>query len=145
MKIKMLTIAAILAATLLTGFLSTPMAYADESETSTEQELKQKNIGSGASTNTNCGSNSIDSAIEITLCPGADIDIGDGTDPVPPVVTCEECLAELTSSLSANDATVVAAALMAADFDCDGLTEAEITELAAVFEPLRLSEDGAEQ
>ena len=76
MKIKMLTIAAILVAALLTGFLSTPMAYADESETSTEQELKQKNIGSGASTNTNCGSNSIDSAIAITLCPGADVDIG---------------------------------------------------------------------
>jgi hypothetical protein len=31
------------------------MAYADESETSTEQELKQKNVGSGESTNTNCG------------------------------------------------------------------------------------------
>ena len=62
--------AAVLAAAMIAGIFATPMAYADE------QELKQKNIGSGASTNTNCGSNSIDSAIAITLCPGADIDIG---------------------------------------------------------------------
>ena len=68
--------AAVLAAAMMAGIFATPMAYADESETSTEQELKQKNIGGGASTNTNCGSNSINSAIAITLCPGADIDIG---------------------------------------------------------------------
>jgi uncharacterized membrane protein YdfJ with MMPL/SSD domain len=88
MNQKTIAIAAVLAAALLAGiFSTTTMAvYADEehgydgdgdsSETSTEQELKQKNVGSGASTNTNCGSNSINSAIAITLCPGADIDIG---------------------------------------------------------------------
>ena len=86
MNQKIIAIAAVLAAALLTGIFSTnPMAaYAggddydggDESETNTEQKLKQKNIGSGASTNTNCGSNSIGSAIAITLCPGAGIDLG---------------------------------------------------------------------
>ena len=80
--------AAVLAAAMIAGIFATPMAvYADEehgydgdgdsSETSTEQELKQKNVGSGASTNTNCGSNSINSAIAFTLCPGAEIEIGD--------------------------------------------------------------------
>jgi hypothetical protein len=39
-----------------------PIAFAqDESETNTEQEIKQKNVGSGVSTNNNCGVNSIDS------------------------------------------------------------------------------------
>ena len=37
------------------------MAYADESETETEQEIKQKNVGSGESVNNNCGMNVIDS------------------------------------------------------------------------------------
>ena len=59
----MLTIAA-LAAVLVAGvFATTSMAaYADESETSTEQEIKQKNVGSGESTNVNCGDNDINSA-----------------------------------------------------------------------------------
>ena len=46
------------------------MAFADESETETEQELKQKNIGSGESTNDNCGQNLIDSA-STQRCAGA--------------------------------------------------------------------------
>jgi hypothetical protein len=76
----------VLATAMLTGiFSTTPMtAYAggddydggDGSETNTEQKLKQKNIGSGKSTNTNCGSNLIDTAIGNTLCPGADVDLG---------------------------------------------------------------------
>jgi hypothetical protein len=41
--------------------ITTPMAFADESETETEQELKQKNVGSGESTDDNCGQNLIDS------------------------------------------------------------------------------------
>jgi hypothetical protein len=62
-----LIIASALMAAALTGIFSThPMtAYAtdsgDESETNTEQELKQKNVGSGESTNNNCAVNSIDS------------------------------------------------------------------------------------
>jgi hypothetical protein len=50
----------------LTGIISsTPMAVSafdggDESETNTEQEIKQKNVGSGESTNNNCALNSID-------------------------------------------------------------------------------------
>ena len=70
MNNKMLTIAA-LAAVLVAGvFATTPMAaYAgddgDYSGTETEQEIKQKNVGSDASTNVNCGDNDINSASEI--------------------------------------------------------------------------------
>jgi hypothetical protein len=68
MNQKTIAIAAVLAAAMLTGIFATPMAYADESETETEQELKQSNVGSGESTNENCGSNSIDSFIDATVC-----------------------------------------------------------------------------
>src|ERR671915_616579 len=87
MNTKMLTIAAVLVAALLAGiFSATPMAaYADKdyddynhdenekdhdkdyngdgdsSATNTEQDIKQKNVGSGESTNFNCGQNLIDS------------------------------------------------------------------------------------
>jgi hypothetical protein len=71
MNNKILTIAA-LAAVLVAGvFATTPMAayaggdYGDSSETETEQSIKQKNFGSGASTNVNCGDNDINSASEI--------------------------------------------------------------------------------
>jgi hypothetical protein len=76
MNQKTIAIAAVLAAAMLTGIFATPMAYADDSETSTEQELKQKNVGSGESTNTNCGSNSINDFVSATLCPGSEIELG---------------------------------------------------------------------
>jgi hypothetical protein len=83
MNSKTLAITAVLAAALLTGIFttSTMAVYAerdydehdddehdddereydgDESETNTEQEIKQKNVGSGESTNNNCALNSID-------------------------------------------------------------------------------------
>ena len=68
MNQKMLTIAAIVTAAALTGiFSTTPMAaYADggdESETSTDQSVKQKNVGSGDSTNFNCGQNLIKAGV----------------------------------------------------------------------------------
>jgi hypothetical protein len=47
----------------------------DESETNTEQKLKQENVGSGESTNFNCGENSIDSVIDIQAC--GTIDLGE--------------------------------------------------------------------
>jgi hypothetical protein len=60
---KKLAIATVLMAAALTGVFTTS-AYAtdggDESETNTEQEIKQKNVGSGESTNNNCALNSID-------------------------------------------------------------------------------------
>ena len=59
---KSIAITAVLAALLSVVAISTPMAFADESETETEQELKQKNVGSGESFNDNCGQNLIDSA-----------------------------------------------------------------------------------
>jgi hypothetical protein len=91
----MLTIAAILTAAALTGIFSTSaFAYdgGDESETNTEQKLKQKNVGSGESTNFNCGENSIDGGedglltrippIDVQLCGQASIGLGGpaGTD-----------------------------------------------------------------
>ena len=71
-KNKTLAIAAVLMAAAFTGIFSTS-AYAtyeggDESETNTEQEIKQKNVGSGESTNNNCALNSIDSAAATVAC-----------------------------------------------------------------------------
>ena len=70
MNQKMLSIAAILAAAALTGILSTaPMTvYADDSETSTDQSVKQKNTGSGDSANFNCGENLIKAGVDEQEC-----------------------------------------------------------------------------
>jgi hypothetical protein len=70
---KIIAIATVLMAAALTGIFTTS-AYAtyeggDESETNTEQEVKQKNVGSGESTNNNCALNSIDSAAATVACP----------------------------------------------------------------------------
>ena len=51
-------VAAILAATVLTAIVA-PLAYADESETSTDQKLKQKNDGSGDAEQNNCAEQAI--------------------------------------------------------------------------------------
>ncbi len=61
---KTIAIVRVLMAAASTGIFSTnPIAFAqDESETNTEQEIKQKNVGSGESINNNCGANLIDSA-----------------------------------------------------------------------------------
>jgi hypothetical protein len=45
----------------------------DESETNTEQKLKQENVGSGESTNFNCGRNTIDAVIPIQACGTVDL------------------------------------------------------------------------
>ena len=67
-----LVTATILLAAAFTGIFSTS-AYAvdggDESETNTVQEIKQKNVGSGESTNNNCALNSIDSLAATVACP----------------------------------------------------------------------------
>ena len=77
----MLTIAA-LAAVLVAGvFATTPMAayaggdYGDSSETNTEQKIKQKNVGSDASTNVNCADNDISGATEDGLLPPIDAQV----------------------------------------------------------------------
>ena len=57
MNQKSFIIAAILAAAAL-SVIATPLAFAqDTSETTTDQSVKQKNIGSGDSFNANCGQN----------------------------------------------------------------------------------------
>ena len=65
MNQKMSTIAAIVAAAALTAILSTaPMTvYADETETSTDQSLAQKNVGSGDAANFNCAENLIKAGV----------------------------------------------------------------------------------
>jgi hypothetical protein len=91
---RTVTIAAILSASVLIAGIvavtttATPMsAYADKddkkdkgdvSKTITKQKLKQKNVGSGNSDNTNCGDSTINS-LAVGICPGASvtIDLGD--------------------------------------------------------------------
>ena len=79
MNNKMLTISA-LAAVLVAGvFATTQLAFADESETKTKQEIKQKNVGSGESTNVNCGDNDINSAsaLDAQVCGTLDVGVVD--------------------------------------------------------------------
>jgi hypothetical protein len=68
MYTKSIVIATILAATAL-FVIATPLAYAqDTSETSTDQEIKQKNVGSGDSNNNNCAKNVLESSTTDTEC-----------------------------------------------------------------------------
>ena len=79
MNQKSFVIAAILAAVAL-SVIATPLAYAqmeppeedpatgDTSTTSTDQNVKQKNTGSGESTNFNCGENLIKAGVEDQEC-----------------------------------------------------------------------------
>ena len=57
-------------------FATNPIEFAqDESETKTEQEIKQKNVGSGESINNNCALNSIDTTTAATVaCPVGPLD-----------------------------------------------------------------------
>ena len=67
---KSIAITVVLATSILAVVaITTPFAYASEGDysgTETEQELKQKNVGSGESTNDNCGQNLIDSTSTLT-------------------------------------------------------------------------------
>jgi hypothetical protein len=86
MNQKMLAMAVVLTAAALTGLVTTtPLAYADESETETEQELKQENLGSGESSNENCGTNSIDGFLGLTIC--GELEIGEEDDAADPSVS----------------------------------------------------------
>jgi hypothetical protein len=68
MNQKSFVIAAIIAAAAL-SVIASPLAYAqDSSETSTDQSVKQKNTGSGESTNFNCGENLIKAGVEDQEC-----------------------------------------------------------------------------
>jgi hypothetical protein len=78
MNQKSFVIAAILAAAAL-SVIASPLAYAqdmpeedpatgDTSTTTTDQHVKQKNTGSGESTNFNCGENLIKAGVEDQEC-----------------------------------------------------------------------------
>jgi hypothetical protein len=147
MNTKMFTIAALLAATLLTGFLSTPMAYAggdddynggDISETNTEQELGQSNIGDSDSVNFNCGQQLINSPNIDQFCDN--VETGDGTDGGgdggDPTVECETCIAAFVAALGTTVDPAITAALGL--FSCDGFTEAEVDALILSLEAIPL-------
>jgi Ni/Co efflux regulator RcnB len=90
MNQKTIAIAAVLMAAVLAGlFATSPSAYAedrdkdkdrdnhkdrdkdkggDESKTSTDQSVKQKNVGSGDSVNFNCGENLIQAGVDEQEC-----------------------------------------------------------------------------
>jgi hypothetical protein len=70
-----LTIAAIIAVGALVAYALPTQVFADESETKTEQRLAQENVGSGESTNFNCGRNTIESLLPIQAC--GTVDLGD--------------------------------------------------------------------
>ena len=61
----------------------------DESETNTEQSIKQKNFGGDGSSQFNCGQNNIDSAedglvgLDVDLCGTLDVGVLDGGTPAP--------------------------------------------------------------
>ena len=75
-------VAAILVVGALLSYALPTQVYADESETSTEQEIKPKNVGSGFSTNVNCADNDIagveevPTELELQLCGTAAVDLG---------------------------------------------------------------------
>ena len=69
MNQKTIAIAAVLMAAALTGlFATSPLAYADDSETNTDQSVQQKNTGSGDSANFNCGENLIKAGVGEQEC-----------------------------------------------------------------------------
>jgi hypothetical protein len=82
---SMLTIAAIMAAAVLTGILVTApvLVYADDTETSTDQDVRQKNTGSGDSANFNCGENLIKAGVGEQAC-GQEEDGG--------IIVCSVCV-----------------------------------------------------
>jgi hypothetical protein len=66
---KTIFMAAVLAAATAFSVIATPLVYAqDTSETSTDQDVKQKNTGSGESVNFNCGENLIKAGVEDQEC-----------------------------------------------------------------------------
>ena len=76
MNQKTIAVTTVVAAALLAGiFSTTSLAFAvgDESETNTDQKLAQKNVGSGESTNFNCGENNIDTLLSIQACGTVDL------------------------------------------------------------------------
>jgi hypothetical protein len=68
-------VAVILAVGALVSYALPTQVFADESETNTEQKLAQKNVGSGESTNFNCGENNIDATIPIQACGTVDLSV----------------------------------------------------------------------
>jgi hypothetical protein len=82
---SMLTIAAIMAAAVLTGILVTApvLVYADDTETSTDQDVRQKNTGSGDSANFNCGENLIKAGVGEQAC---------GQEEYGGIIVCSVCV-----------------------------------------------------
>ena len=63
----------------LVAYALPTQVYADESETSTEQKIKQKNSGGDGSTNVNCADNDINSPspFDVQVCGTLDVGLGE--------------------------------------------------------------------
>ena len=74
-------VAAILAVGALVAYALPTQVYADESETSTEQKIKQKNSGGDGSTNVNCADNDINSPspFDVQVCGTLDVGVVEET------------------------------------------------------------------
>ena len=106
MRTKSLLLTAMLTSVIIA--FSTPLlvyAQQDRSETNTDQSLRQENIGSDDSTNTNCAQNSISSSNLDNTCVSEE-----EAPPLPLPATCIECF---TTILSAAEISSFEAALSA--------------------------------
>jgi hypothetical protein len=74
-----------------------PSVSADSSDTNTDQDMKQKNTGSGDSANSNCGENLIDSTVSVICLTEAP--------PLPPLetATLSVCKFEGSNILTAEE------------------------------------------
>lgn len=82
MNTKLVYASVLLAAALATAIFSatTTAVYADESETDTEQKIKQKNVGGEGSSQFDCAEGGIDEegsalGVDVDLCGTADISV----------------------------------------------------------------------
>jgi hypothetical protein len=82
MNNKTIAIASVLMAAALTGIFSTSAHATDDGDysgTNTEQEIKQKNVGSGESTNNKCALNSFETTLAPTVaCPVTSLSVPRG-------------------------------------------------------------------
>ena len=74
-------VGAILSVGALVAYALPTQVYADESETSTEQKIKQKNSGGDGSTNVNCADNDINSPspFDVQVCGTLDVGVVEET------------------------------------------------------------------
>ena len=106
--LAIITASGILLSSALLPF-QTSEIYADESETNTDQGLSQRNVGSGDSTNVNCGENSIGGSFASILCGSSPTGTGE-----PPtaddkfIMTVRNCVLDQSVSSPTIDCDIIA-------------------------------------